>query len=342
MGSHSKFTALLLLTILTTHSATKDRWAGVPTPPCLENPPAYRLFELVIIIGGSLIMAVAIANSIRNRRLTYSFLFLFNSLICYWQETIGDWGQHLIYSPRFMRHHLLEWLPIKSPNDPIFVPFAYAVYWTAHSIMLMQLAPILQRYFKRMTLLQAVLVLSLPLNYSFDIVVEGFCTYMGYWTYDPGMGPVIKWSTGGRQPLTWPILLMSGWPNLIAYWGGKPPLTSLNIIERWSGLERLTEPQVPYAKAHDRLDPEYASEASPLLDRPKSSKGKAWTDRWNTSEEYDAKLNYKVKDSVPRWLFETARFVAWLVVFNVSFFITLVIPLVVLRVATGRGSKYVP
>jgi hypothetical protein len=49
--------------------------------------------------------------------------------------------------------------------------------------MLMQLAPILQRHWKRLSILQAVLILSLPLNYAFDITVEGFCTYMGYWTY---------------------------------------------------------------------------------------------------------------------------------------------------------------
>jgi hypothetical protein len=98
-------------------------------------------------------------------------------------ETIGDWGQHLVYSPRFMRHRLLEWLPLKSPNDPVFVPFSYAVYWTAHSVMLMSLAPILQWYWKRLSLLQCVLILSLPLNYAFDICVEGFCTYLGYWTY---------------------------------------------------------------------------------------------------------------------------------------------------------------
>jgi hypothetical protein len=126
----------------------------------------------------------SILNCIRNRRLTYGSLFLSNSLLCYWMETIGDWGQHLEYSPRFWRYSFFDWLPYKSVNDPIFVPFAYAVYWTGHSIMLMSLAPILQRYWTKLTLFQSVLILSFPLNYAFDIItVEGFCTYMGYWTY---------------------------------------------------------------------------------------------------------------------------------------------------------------
>jgi hypothetical protein len=156
------------------------------------------------------------------------------------------------------------------------------------------------------------------------------------------MGPVIHWPGGGRQPLTWPILLMSGWPNLIAYWGGKPPLTKLNIMERWCRLDTLTERKEPYGEGREGLNPEDVSEASPLLDRPKKPKTARWGDKWNTSEEYDAKLEYRVKDSVPRWLFETARFGAWLLVFQISFFVTLVVPLVALRYATGRGSIYVP
>jgi hypothetical protein len=110
----------------------------------------------------------SILNCIRNRRLTYGSLFLSNSLLCYRMETIGDWGQHLEYSPRFWRYSFFDWLPCKSVNDPIFVPFAYAVYWTGHSIMLMSLAPILQRYWTKLTLFQSVLILSLPLDYAFD------------------------------------------------------------------------------------------------------------------------------------------------------------------------------
>jgi hypothetical protein len=87
-------------------------------------------------------------------------------------ETIGDWGQHLEYSPRFWRYSFFDWLTYKFVNDPVFVPFTYAVYWTGHSIMLMQLAPILQRYWTKLILFQSVLILSLPLNYAFDIIVE--------------------------------------------------------------------------------------------------------------------------------------------------------------------------
>jgi hypothetical protein len=138
--------------------------------------------------------------------------------------------------------------------------------------------------------------------------------------------------------LTWPILLMTGWPNLIAYWGGKPPLKNLNIIERWFHLDRWTEPQAPHVD-----EGEHYSEESPLLgERDSRKKKSSVVDVWSTKEEYDATLEYRVKDTVPRWQFEGARFLAWFVVFQVSFFVTLVIPLVLLRMATGKNSVYVP
>jgi hypothetical protein len=42
------------------------------------------------------------------------------------------------------------------------------------------------------------------------------------------------------------------------------------------------------------------------------------------------------------WRFELRRIVAWLIVFQVSFFLLLVVPLVVLRVVSGHGSVFVP
>jgi hypothetical protein len=66
---------------------------------------------------------------------------------------------------------------------------------------------------------------------------------------------------------------------------------------------------------------------------------------WSTTDAYDSTLKYKVKDKVPRWKFELAGFVglvAWFVVFQVSFFVTLVIPLVARRVISGHNSEYVP
>jgi hypothetical protein len=50
-----------------------------------------------------------------------------------------------------------------------------------------------------------------------------------------------------------------------------------------------------------------------------------WVEGWSPTNSYDAKLEYKETGEVPRWKFELDRFGAWFV-FQVSFFVTLVIP----------------
>ena len=220
-------------------------------PPATLNPSGVWFFNWVIPIAGSVFIVLAIADAIRRRRLTWGFLFLFNSLAVYWMETIGDWGQMLFYSPAFAQHHLLEWLPIKTPNDPLFMPFAYAVYWGVHALLVLWLSQWVSARFG-WSMLKSMVVLAIPVNYVWDFAVEGTATAMGWWTYDPGIGPVLEWGNGGRITLLWTIGIMCVWPNLIAYWAGKPPIRGLNHFERFCRLDRFTVPtdRVASARRH--------------------------------------------------------------------------------------------
>nr|WP_313901328.1 hypothetical protein [Mycobacterium sp. SMC-8] len=270
---------------------------------------------------------LAVIDVIRRRRLTWGFLFIVNSMAVYWMETIGDWGQQLYYSPAFAEHHLLDWLPLKTPNDPIFMPFAYAVYWGVHALLALWIS---QKISARTnwSMLKSMLILAIPLNYAWDFLVEGTAAYFGWWTYDPGIGPVLEWSTGGRITLLWTIGLMCVWPNLIAYWAGKPPVGGLNHMERFFRLERFTIPKTPGKP----------SSASSLA----AGEGALATRqvRRTKQQEFDDYLNYDV--TIPRWKFELMRLGAWFIVFQVSFFFFTVFPLVVLRILLGADSVYLP
>jgi hypothetical protein len=286
----------------------------------------------VIPIAGGIVILLAIADSVRRRRLTWGFLFLMNSMLVYWMETTGDWGQELVYSPTFVRHHALDWLPLKTPNDPLFMPFAYAVYWTVHALVVLWLGQLVARKFG-WSMLKAILVLAIPVNYAWDFFVEGVAAAMGWWTYDPGMGPVLRFANGGQITLLWTIGLMCFWPNLIAYWAGKPPVRGLNHFERFFGLERSTRPKTTGAEAVSTDGPAgVTSAATATTVRTAGPRTK--------QQEYDDLLNYEV--TIPRWKFEAARFGAWFVVFQVSFFLLLVVPLVVMRMITGNDSIYIP
>jgi hypothetical protein len=216
--------------------------AETPTPPALVAPAGTWFFNWGMPIVGGLIIVLAVADSVRRRRLTWGFLFLINSMLVYWMETIGDRGQELVYSPTFRTHHLLDWLPLKTPHDPLFMPFAYAVHWTVHALVVLWLGQLLAKKFG-WSMLKAILVLAIPVNYAWGFFVEGIAAKMGWWTYAPGMGPVLRFANGGQITLLWTIGLMCFWPNLIAYWAGKPPVCGLNHFERFFCLERFTRPQ---------------------------------------------------------------------------------------------------
>lgn len=304
--------------------------AEQPSPSALLDPSGTWFFNWVIPLAGGIVIALAIADSIRRRRMTWGLLFLLNSMFVYWMETMGDWGQELIYSPTFLRHHALDWLPLKTPNDPLFMPFAYAVYWTVHALVVLWLGQLLAKRFG-WSMLKAILVLAVPVNYAWDFLVEGVAAAMGWWTYDPGMGPVLRFASGGQITLLWTIGLMCFWPNLIAYWAGKPPVRGLNHFERFFGLERFTRPK-PAAADGARETSGTGSTATATALRT--------TARRRKQQPYDDLLDYEV--TIPRWKFELARFGAWFAVFQVSFFLLLIVPLVTMRLITGNDSVYAP
>jgi hypothetical protein len=298
-------------------------------PPATTEPSGVWFFNWVIPIAGSIFIVLAVADVIRRRRLTWGFLFLFNSLAVYWMETVGDWGQHLYYSPAFAQHHLLDWLPLKTPNDPLFMPFAYAVYWGVHALLVLWLSQWVSTKFG-WSMLKSMLVLAIPVNYVWDFVVEGTATAMGWWTYDIGMGPVLEWDNGGRITLLWTIGLMCTWPNLIAYWAAKPPIRGLNHLERFCRLERFTIPK-PAVSVTTSVGARGAPGGVAVATKPA---------RITKQHEFDDYLNYEV--TIPRWRFELMRLGAWFVGFQISFLLLLVTPLVVLRAVTGIDTPYVP
>lgn len=298
-------------------------------PPAVLEPSGTWFFNWVITIVGSVFIVLAIIDVVRRRRLTWGFLFLVNSLAVYWMETIGDWGQMLFYSPAFAEHHLLDWLPLKTPNDPLFMPFAYAVYWGIHALLVLWLSQWVSSRFG-WSMLKSMVVLAIPVNYVWDFVVEGTATAMGWWTYDPGIGPVLEWGNGGRITLLWTIGIMCVWPNLIAYWAGKPPIRGLNHFERFCRLDRYTVPKQTPRESTDATRSGRTALAAVATERRVLTK----------QQEFDAHLNYEV--TIARWRFELMRLGAWFISFQVTFFVLLVVPLVVLRWATGADSPYIP
>ena len=300
--------------------------AAPPAPPGLAHPPAVYIYNVIIPVVGSLIILAVALDSLRARRLTWAFLFVICSALTWWMETLGDWGQELVYSPALSHYHV-AWLPWSTPNDPYFMPFTYAVYWTVHAWVVLTVAGKLAHW-KHWSLLKAVVILSVPVGVVWDLSVETTSAYFGWWTYNPGFGPEIIFAHG-RQPLLWPLILLCIWPNFVAYMSGKPNGRGLNTLERAFGLGRMVRPL-------EELSAPVPALIGGALDGSDGPGPVPTTSGFRAA----GALDYEVIGT--RWRFELARFGAWMATFQLSFFFMLVVPLVSLRLATGHNSIYVP
>lgn len=161
-----------------------------------------------------------------------------------------------------------------------------------------------------------------------DLSVETVSAYFGWWTYNPGFGPEIHFARG-NQPLLWPLILLCIWPNFMAYVAGKPHARGINPLERALGLSRF----VRVRQAPEAPVPALASSGIAALTT--GSLIRTTTDVANLGGP-----DYDVVGS--RWKFDLARFGAWMLTFQVSFFVILIVPLVSLRLITGHNSIYAP
>lgn len=278
------------------------RWEdGHCVPQGLLDAQYVWLLDIVVPVLSAIMLIIIARDCIRRRLLSWWMLVAIASASCWWLETFGDWGQHLAYSPLFA-HYVIEW-PYAGRHNPYWMPLTYAIYWAAHTWIILRLAQWLMRKRPGLTLGWSIILLSMPVTWIWNLIVEGTAAQLGWWTYDPGIGPVVELARG-NWPLLWPVALMFGWINLIAWMVGPPEEeVQLNRLERFMGLHRLLQ------RPHWRQAGTAAGTSNP-------SAGNAG--------------------------FQLVRLLAWIVYFQVTFLLTLNLPLLLLRVITGWDSPYLP
>jgi hypothetical protein len=264
----------------------------------LVDVPATWVLDLAIPVLAAVALVLIVRDAVRRRRVTWWLMLSVSSALCWWLEAFGDWGQHLNYSPEF-HHYTLTWR-WTAPHNPYWMPLMYAVYWVAHAWAILRLAQWLQRRRPRLSLGRAIVVLSVPVTWVWNLCIEGFATSVGWWSYEPPIGPYLD--TGrGKWPLLWPMLLLFGWINLIAWMVGPPEEeSSFNRIERLFRLDRL--------------------------------RTRRWAGAGRDGEPFDP-----TRGTVR---FQLVRFLAWTVFFQVTFVLLLDLPLVGLRLLSRWGTPY--
>lgn len=274
-------------------------------PDVVRNPPGLWFFNIVIPVLAVFVFVRLLISSIKQRTLSYWLLFFVAGGACFFYESIGDWAFYLTYSPDFW-HYELPWsFPWHVRENPVFMPFAYALYWTAHGWAVVRAS---QWWSRRSgwSELRSLLVLAVPISYAWDLLVEGVATYFGWWQYDPPLGPYLSWEFiggEGNMPLTFPILIMLGWCNIVAWVAGDPTVPGVTRLDRMFRLDRMLP-------AGHQAGGVRSSTGGPR---------RQWA-----------------------WNYEIARIGAWVMVFWWSFGVLQIVPIIAIRYLFGHDSVYAP
>jgi len=269
-------------------------------PNAILHPTGVFGMEVAVPVLSAIMLVFIVRKCLRARSLTWSFLLAVASASTFWLETFGDWAQHLLYTPYL--HHYTVPIQQSAPHNPVVMPLTYAIYWWAHAWVILRLASWGRQRFPKIGMGTAILSLSAPVTFLWNLIVEGTTTYFGIWTYDPPIGPAIHWPNGAYWPLLWPVMLMMGWINLIAW------------------MVRLPEEQ------HEPNGIERLFKLDKLLSNP------GWTRGGNNTSDMQAG-NVR---------FQLLRLAVWIAFFNVTFALALNLPLYFMRVLGGFGSVWLP
>lgn len=182
----------------------------------LANPVGHRVWEIGFIVTALGLLAVGVRQSIKERRLSRLFLITVASASAFWQETYGDWGSYVLYSDRFWTFNWGD----TAFTGPVRAWWFIAGYVIFYGLLFFQMGVVVTYVRKRWPesnpYILAALV-SFPVFYLFDLLLEGFATGLGFWHYTEiiwGPGLTIGNST---FPIFWPIIEQVPFIALIAF-----------------------------------------------------------------------------------------------------------------------------
>lgn len=176
-----------------------DRSGGTLLSPVGALP--WELAVTAIALG---ILVLGSVQSMRQGKLSRIFLLAVASGTAFWQETYGDWGAYLLYSPAFATY---EWQDM-AWTSPVrcwwFLP-GYIFFYTTFGLALEKAFYSVRDRWPNLNPYLTTAAVAFPMFYIFDLALEGAAHGFGWWHYQYTFGPSLAIGEG-RFPLLWPIL----------------------------------------------------------------------------------------------------------------------------------------
>lgn len=170
----------------------------------LDDPIGSRAWEIAVSAIAVTLLIIGAVQSIRSRALSRLFLMVVAAGSAFWQETYGDWGTYLLYSPRFTTYAWGDTIWTSPVRCWWFLP-GYVFFYTTFFLALQAAATRLRRQWPHRNAYLTTAALAFPLFYIFDMALEGAAHGFGWWQYQYAFGPSMAVGTG-HFPLLWPIL----------------------------------------------------------------------------------------------------------------------------------------
>ena len=246
----------------------------------LTDPVGARLWETAMWGVAASFLTIGVLQSFRERKLSRVLLMTVASASAFWQETYGDWGSYLLYSPAFATYGWGETI-WTSPVRCWWFIAGYVFFYVSFFLALEKAFYVVKDRWPNSNPYIMTTVVAFPMFYLFDLIVEGAAHGFGWWHYQYAFGPTIDVGYG-HFPLVWPIL-------------EQVPFMALAVF--------------------------------------------AVTWRNRNGEDIFELLAHKVLKRRPGQL---AILASWIVTLNVTFLLTTILPLLVLRWLTGPASLTVP
>ena len=170
----------------------------------LLDPVGARAYEVAMTGIALAILGVGIVQSIRLRKLSRVLLMAVAAATAFWQETYGDWGTYLLYSPEFVTY---DWGQTRwsSPVQCWWFIAGYVFFYTTFFLALEKTFYVVRDRWPSANPYLATTLMSFPLFYVFDLTLEGAAHGFGWWQYQYAFGPAMAVGEG-HFPLLWPIL----------------------------------------------------------------------------------------------------------------------------------------
>lgn len=273
-------------------------------PASLQVQKLHWVFNYFIPGLGAIMAISFLVISIKKRTFTWWFLFSIAAMCMFPLESMADWGANLTYNPAFPHFNFPFAFPWHVAHNPYFLIGAYIQYWGMHAYLAGRGANWLSRKTNWPVWVSAI-VLGIPTGYIWNIMNEGVATYMGWWQYQPAIGPSISWAKFGglgNFPLTIPVIIACLWPTFMSVFVDNSGQTTYQLgrIEKLFNLGRLLPDNHP------------------------------------SSPNYKGDPN--AKPTKFAWKFEIAKLVSWIGIFLWTYFFLMDVPCVLAKYFTQKDS----